>query len=99
MADRPMIEQSGWDWLEATLPADPDTTDPQTAVAADADPAPSFARCFAGRDGERALAVLRAMTLDRALGPDAPEAALRHLEGQRQLVATILALVARGRTG
>jgi hypothetical protein len=39
------------------------------------------------------------MTLDRALGPDAPEAALRHLEGQRQLVATVLALVARGRAG
>ncbi|CAO3399070.1 hypothetical protein GBZ48_25420 [Azospirillum melinis] len=94
MADRPTIEQAGWDWLEATLPADP-----QTAAAADADPAPSFARCFAGSDGGRVLAVLRAMTLDRALGPDAPEAALRHLEGQRQLVATILALVARGRAG
>ncbi|PWC75920.1 hypothetical protein [Azospirillum sp. TSH64] len=94
MADRPTIEQAGWDWLEATLPADP-----QIGAAADADPAPSFARCFAGRDGERVLAVLRAMTLDRALGPDASEATLRHLEGQRQLVATILALAARGRAG
>lgn len=94
MADRPTIEGTGWDWLEAPLPADP------VAVAApDADPAPSFARCFAGNDGARVLAVLRAMTLDRALGPDAPEAALRHLEGQRQLVATILALVARGWAG
>ena len=69
------------------------------ATATDADPAPSFARCFAGSNGLRVLAVLRAMTLDRALGPDAPEAALRHLEGQRQLVATVLALVARGRAG
>lgn len=92
MAERPNVEQAGWDWLEASPSAGPDP-----ATATDADPAPSFARCFAGGDGLRVLAVLRAMTLDRALGPDAPEAALRHLEGQRQLVATILALVARGR--
>ena len=97
MADRSVIEQAGWDWLEATLTACPQAA-AAAAAAADADPAPSFARCFAGRDGERVLAVLRAMTLDRAMGPDASEAALRHLEGQRQLVATILALVARGRT-
>lgn len=89
-----MKERAGWDWLEAPSPAGP-----VPAVAAETDPAPSFARCFAGGDGARVLAVLRAMTLDRALGPDAPEAALRHLEGQRQLVATILALVARGRAG
>lgn len=94
MAERPNVEQTGWDWLEASPSAGPDP-----ATATDADPAPSFARCFAGSDGLRVLAVLRAMTLDRALGPDAPEAALRHLEGQRQLVATILALVARGRAG
>ena len=61
------------------------------------DPAPSFARCFAGPDGARVLGVLRAMTVERTLGPEAPDAALRHLEGQRQLVATILALAARGR--
>lgn len=88
-----MTERAGWDWLETT-PSDPDP-----GAALDVDPAPSFARCFAGNDGARVLAVLRAMTLDRALGPDAPEAALRHLEGQRQLVATILALAARGRVG
>lgn len=82
-----MSDPDGWDWFAGTgRPAGP----------AD-DPAPSFARCFAGPDGVRVLAVLRAMTLDRALGPDAPDAALRHLEGQRQLVATILALAARGR--
>ncbi|WP_042701259.1 hypothetical protein [Azospirillum sp. B506] len=94
MADRPMIERTGWDWLEPPL-----SSDPAPASASDADPAPSFARCFAGTDGARVLAVLRAMTLDRALGAEASEAALRHLEGQRQLVATILALVARGRAG
>lgn len=89
-----MNDQAGWDWLEA-----PASTGSDHGVEHGADPAPSFARCFAGSDGARVLAVLRAMTLDRALGPDAPEAVLRHLEGQRQLVATILALVARGRAG
>ncbi|PWC56033.1 hypothetical protein TSO221_02995 [Azospirillum sp. TSO22-1] len=64
---------------------------------ADDDPAPSFARCFAGPDGARVVAALRAMTVERTLGPDASDAALRHLEGQRALVATILALAARGR--
>ena len=89
-----MVERAGWDWLETPPPAGP-----IPAAAPESDPAPSFARCFAGSDGARVLAVLRTMTLDRALGADAPEAALRHLEGQRQLVATILALVARGRAG
>ncbi|MGQ9370999.1 Bbp19 family protein [Azospirillum sp. ST 5-10] len=83
MAD-PFHGADGWPWPAAPVPPPAD------------DPAPCFARCFAGADGARALAVLRAMTLERALGPDVPDAALRHLEGQRQLVATILALVARG---
>lgn len=69
----------------------PDThADPDDALAG------AFARCLAGADGRRVLDHLRARTLQRALGPDAPEAALRHLEGQRALVAQILALVARG---
>ncbi|MGC2856000.1 hypothetical protein ACM64Y_11040 [Novispirillum sp. DQ9] len=58
--------------------------------------AAAFARCFAGGDGRRVLDHLRAMTLHRALGPAAPDAALRHLEGQRALVAHVLALVMRG---
>ncbi|MBP2301629.1 Bbp19 family protein [Azospirillum picis] len=86
-------ERAGWEWLEA------EAAGSRAAIAGGNDPAPSFARCFAGPDGGRVLAVLRTMTLDRALGPDAPDATLRHLEGQRQLVATILALVARGRAG
>ncbi|SMH57711.1 Bbp19 family protein [Azospirillum agricola] len=83
-----MADPAGWDWLDGAATVSGGGGD---------DPSPSFARCFAGPDGVRVLAVLRAMTLDRALGPDAPEAALRHLEGQRQLVAVILALTARGR--
>lgn len=84
-----MAERDGWDALDA-----PPSGPPAAPLAND--PAPAFARCFAGPDGERVLNTLRAMTLGRALGPDAPDAALRHLEGQRQLVAVILALVARG---
>lgn len=80
----------GWDWLDSvTAPAE----------RSDEDPAPAFARCFAGPDGQRVLAMLKAMTLERALGPDASDAALRHLEGQRVLVATISALAARGSRG
>jgi hypothetical protein len=65
--------------------------------AGDADLALAFARCFRGRDGEWVLAYLKAMTLDRALGPNVADATLRHLEGQRQLVAYMLNMVERGR--
>ena len=61
--------------------------------------AAAFGRCFGGPDGARVLSHLRAVTTERSLGPDAPESALRHLEGQRQLVQAISALVARGRAG
>jgi len=57
----------------------------------------AFARCFAGPEGAVALAHLRRLTLERALGPEADAATLRHLEGQRQLVTRIAALVERGR--
>ena len=87
MADPAEWNNGGWAWLDGMPPAE--------AVPA-GDPAPSFARCFAGPDGARVLAALKAMTLGRTLGPDASDAALRDLEGQRRLVALILALTARG---
>lgn len=86
---------AGWGWLNGATPPDASTS-AATANASANDPAPAFARCFAGPDGQRVLDTLRAMTLGRALGPDVPDAALRHLEGQRHLVAVILALTARG---
>lgn len=76
---------SGWSWFDAAGFAGTDDT------------AAAVARCLATPDGARLLAVLRALSLDRALGPDATDAALRHLEGQRALVITLLALAARGR--
>ncbi|MDQ2105950.1 Bbp19 family protein [Azospirillum isscasi] len=85
MADHRMADPAGWDWLDGA-----------PATATGGDPAPSFARCFAGPDGARVLGTLTAMTLERTLGPDASDAALRDLEGQRRLVALILALTARG---
>ncbi len=57
------------------------------------------ARCFQGGDGRRLIQYLRTITLDRALGPDADASHLRHLEGQRQLVQHLIALIERGRTG
>lgn len=80
---------AGWGWFD-TSPPEADS-DFETAAA--------FARCFSSPDGARVLATLSAMTLERALGPDASDAALRQLEGQRRLVLTIRALVNRGRDG
>jgi hypothetical protein len=57
------------------------------------------ARVFGSADGAAVLAHLRKMTLDRCLGPESGEPALRHLEGQRHLVLHLLALAARGRDG
>jgi len=58
-----------------------------------------FARCFRGTDGERALAHLRRLTIERRLAPDCGEGELRHLEGQRHLVAYLAQLIERGRLG
>ncbi len=57
------------------------------------------ARCFRGADGRQLLKYLRDMTLERTLGPGADDATLRHLEGQRQLVQHLTALIDRGRLG
>ncbi len=55
-----------------------------------------FARLFAGGEGERALAYLRALTLERAMGAHVTTEQLWHLEGQRYLARHILKLVERG---
>ena len=84
---------------------DPPTAPPTDGWAALAPPplpasdhlALATARCFATPEGELVLAHLKAMTVKRVLGPVADDAQLRHLEGQRALVAHLLALIARGR--
>jgi hypothetical protein len=59
----------------------------------------AFARCFSGRDGRIALDHLSRITFERLAGPEASEAQLRDLEGQRRLAAAVFALVRRGRAG
>lgn len=63
------------------------------------DLASAFARCFRGGDGERVMAHLRRITIERRPAPDCSEAELRHLEGQRHLAAYIQQLVTRGQLG
>jgi len=92
--------QKGWAWFER---------DPGNAVGSSGSvedlPDPdrelrlAYARCFGGPDGEKVLKHLRAITLERALGPSASTDMLRHIEGQRQLVSFIAALAQRGRDG
>ncbi len=48
-----------------------------------------FRRCFSDAPGQAVLDHLRRKTVGALLSPDAPEAALRDLEGQRRLVAYI----------
>ncbi len=87
-------DDPGWAWFDGPRPADP-----AVAEAAERELALAFARCFRGAEGTRVLDHLRARTVNRVLGPDAPDTYLRHLEGQRQMVAAIVALVDRGRDG
>lgn len=86
-----MPSDPGWTWLDPSPPSPGD--DRSLALAR------LFARLFAGEQGEAALAHLTRLTLDRCLGPDASDSALRMLEGQRQLVLHIQSLVRRGRDG
>ncbi len=91
------MPDGGWDWFDAVAAVELGGGD--CGDEDDQDMAAVFGRCFRGRDGERALAYLRGLTMNRALGPGASDAVLRHLEGQRQLVAHVCALVARGVEG
>ena len=81
---------SGWAWFAV----------PETAAAGsgadDLELCRAFARCFAGADGRIVLDHLRRVVLDRRLPPNASDAELRHLEGQRYAVAHIVAMVERG---
>ncbi|MBF0246705.1 MAG: hypothetical protein HQL36_01315 [Alphaproteobacteria bacterium] len=89
--------EKGWSWFDPTRAteqgAEGDLPDPGRELRL------AYARCFGGDDGSKVLKHLRALTLDRALGPGAPTETLRHIEGQRQLVSYIAALTERGRRG
>ncbi len=85
---------AGWDWFDAAAnPPDEETLKSDMGLAL------AFAKCFRGKDGGQVLKYLRSLTMERALGPNASDSFLRHVEGQRQLVSHIFALVERGRGG
>jgi hypothetical protein len=87
----PMADDTsaGWAWFATDqAPADPDTKDRELCRA--------FAHCFAGGDGRMVLEHLKRMILERRLPPNASDAELRHLEGQRHAVAYVVAMVERG---
>jgi len=86
-------DSGGWDWFDSPGAANPENLEAERQLSL------AFARCFQDRDGDRVLAYLKATTTERALGPGASDNVLRHLEGQRQLVAHIAALIQRGRDG
>jgi hypothetical protein len=77
----------GWGWFEDLRPA----------AEPDIDLCRAFLACFQGPQGELALRHLRRVFLDRRLPPSATDAELRHVEGQRSVVAYIGALVERAR--
>ncbi|HLO77108.1 MAG TPA: hypothetical protein VK196_11700 [Magnetospirillum sp.] len=86
-----MAAEPGWTWFEP--PAPPPGDDQRLRLAR------IFARLFSGADGETALAYLAQLTTERCLGPDASDAALRTLEGQRLLVLHLHSLIRHGREG
>ncbi|MFO1152112.1 MAG: hypothetical protein U1E42_00400 [Rhodospirillales bacterium] len=86
----------GWAWFESFRDHG---IDPTTQRTGDLEVVKAFARCFGTADGQRVLRHLRALTLDRSLGPGASDTMLRHLEGQRSLVTYIVAATARGSHG
>jgi hypothetical protein len=86
----------GWNWFEAGGASPQDVA---AAHEAESELTHAFGTCFRGSCGARVLRHLRALTLDRVLGPESPDALLRYVEGQRQLVAYICALVERASRG
>jgi hypothetical protein len=80
----------GWSWF--------DTDNDEAINFEDSELFRSFARCFRGADGEMVLDHLRRIILDRRLGPESSDAALRFLEGQRSVVAHILSMLECGRS-
>ncbi len=55
-----------------------------------------YTRTFSGASGIAVLQHLRRITVARTLGPNATDAELRTLEGQRALVRQIETMITRG---
>lgn len=85
----------GWSWFDV---GPRDARDDAAQFASDPDLTNAYARTFCSDSGRRVLGHLRSITSGRVLGPDSSDAALRYVEGQRQLVQYISSLVERGRS-
>jgi hypothetical protein len=83
-------QELGWSWFDAASAG--------TGDGADLELCRACARCFGGADGERVIGHLTRTILERRLLPQASDAELRHLEGQRCAIASLLAMVERGRS-
>jgi hypothetical protein len=57
----------------------------------------SFARLFSTDEGKKVLAWLQVMTFQRTGGINTTDDQLRHMEGQRSLMASILRMIDRGK--
>lgn len=79
----------GWTWFDQA----------EKPPVADQDLAQRFARCFQGAEGDALLAHLVDMTMGRPLGANTRNDILRHVEGQRYLVAYLMTMVRKGREG
>lgn len=95
--------EKGWDWINKKSPPIEENT---RASVCNSDAffdveniQRTFARCFAGKDGDKAINYLKKLTYERPLSPDNNDVSIWHLEGQRYLTAHIIALVERGRKG
>ncbi len=60
------------------------------------DLAADFARCFSTPAGRRVLEYLERAFLARRVPPTASDALLRHVEGQRSVVAHVRSLIEQG---
>ena len=89
--DRTAEQPGDWNWFEST-PAkqfQPSPFDkPQLMKIA--------SRFFQTREGSYLLDYLRTITIERTLGPESSDTLLRHLEGQRQLVAMLTKMAEHG---
>lgn len=56
-----------------------------------------FTRLFSSEDGRKVLAWLQVMTFHRAGNATTSDEQLRHMEGQRSLMAAILRMIDRGK--
>jgi hypothetical protein len=85
--------ESGWAWFDV---APQQTKERKRPSGITPDLLSAYARFFRSEPGCQVMRHLRSITVDRVIGPDASDALLRHLEGQRQLIHYIASLAERG---